>query len=523
GDSLRLRSAPRDRAGEREVLRLSRRIAWLESIIRNRLHDVDLSGNASRQQQERQSELTPPISTTDQLARPPDRRAHEIGLISIGAHTDPKYIGPSSGYFLARFLLAKSSQKNVWPVSRAESSASQSIINDLIDAVQGPLPFPNQSLVDRLCKAYFDTIHPQWPVLHEPSFRAAVDKMLSERVTNAGSRQEDPHVSFHLYMVLAISATILSHRSKRQFSGESYCLSALQYFDQLNLQSSIQGLQCMLLLLIFTFHNPHMRLSIWHLNYQCVAAVVDLGLQRNVTASSGISLVDQEMRTRLFWTVYTLDRSISTMMGRPIGLRDEACELRLPNDLDEEDLPGPAPTVGSASCIAISIHFFKLAKLNSELKYVANSIVREAPSYAYPPITDILAWQRDMLSRFDEWSSRFPRDVSGNTYMETLCEIRYHAMKVLLLRPSPAIPIPSSGALIECHESARKSIRLYDKLYRQELMVHDWITLHGIISATITMIYCLRSVSELAMNVKLEDLVGDTNISLSILGAMGEH
>ncbi|KAH7070137.1 fungal-specific transcription factor domain-containing protein [Paraphoma chrysanthemicola] len=527
GESARLRSVPR-------------RIAWLEAIIRERLPDVDLSAGApqeipapgyaqvdidqaSSQQQEPHGESTASFPAPDQPARPLDQRAHEIGLISVGANADQKYIGPSSGYFLARLLIAHSPPRNASHEIGPETPANLSIISDLVDSVQGPLPIPNRSLVERLSQVYFDTINVQWPILHESSFKAAINQLLSEEVTSAPSRQKEPHVSFQLYMVLAIAATVLSHRTKRQFSAESYCLSALQYLDQLNVQSSMQGLQCMLLLLIFTFHNPHVRLSIWHLNYQCLASVVDLGLQRNVTASAGISIVTQEIRTRLFWTVLSLDRTIATMMGRPIGLRDEACELRLPQEISDGGSAGAEPATTASSSVLISIHLFKLSKLNSELKYVANSIVREAPSYAYPPITDITSWQSDMLSRLDQWASQVPQCVQGNLYMEVLCKIRFHAMRLLLLRPSPAIPAPRPAALVNCYDSARRIIGLYSELYRQELLLYDWMTLHGIISGTITMLYCMRSVPELSRDAKIEELMRDMNISLSILSATGEY
>ena len=339
GDSTRLRPAPRERVSEREVPRLRRRIEWLESIIRDRLPDMDLAGETPPQetagpraeQQEAPHDMVENASASINPLISPDQRAHEIGLISIGANSDQKYIGPSSGYFLARLLLARSPQRNMddIPELRLDTSGSQFMINELADATKGSLPLPNRTLANRLRDVYFDTIHPLWPILHRPSFSAAFDQMSSQEGPNMATLQEDPHICFQVYIVLAISATVLSYRNKRQFSGESYCLSALQYLHQLNLQGSTQGLQCMLLLLVFTLHNPHMRLSIWHLNYQCLAVAVDLGLQRNVTARTGISLLDQEMRTRLFWVVYTFDRTISTIMGRPIGLRDEACELRV--------------------------------------------------------------------------------------------------------------------------------------------------------------------------------------------------
>ena len=170
-----------------------------------------------------------------------------------------------------------------------------------------------------------------------------------------------------------------------------------------------------------------------------------------------------------------------------------------------------------------SIHLFKLARLNSEIKYVANSIVRDAPAYAYPPVPDVARWQRDMLIQLDQWAANIPRLDRGNKYMESLCEIRCCTIKMLLLRPSPAIPAPSSEMLMLCHKSSRQTIRLYEQLYKQDLLVHDWITLHGIILATITMLYCLRAVRDVARETEVEDLMGDMSVSLGILSATGEY
>lgn len=57
--------------------------------------------------------------------------------------------------------------------------------------------------------------------------------------------------------------------------------------------------------------------------------VLDLGLQRDPPNTAPLSRFQREMRTRIFMVVYSLDRRLATMMGRPIGLRDEACDLRV--------------------------------------------------------------------------------------------------------------------------------------------------------------------------------------------------
>ncbi|CAN9473973.1 unnamed protein product [Alternaria alternata] len=312
-----------------------------------------------------------------------DQRAHEIGMISIGFNADQKYIGPSSGYFLARLLLANSRRTGDLAPSMSSRllTTTQSSIDELVSAAQGPLLLPSKHVAVQLAQVYFETIQPQYPFLHEGSFRAALDRIYRNGAPVDFGGNDDGCIYFQSYMVLAISATVLKWRTKRHIPGESYCLSALRYLDCIRLGTSIEGLQCMLLLLLFTMYSPHMQLNVWNLNYQCLAAVIDLGLQRHVAISAGISQLEQDMRTRIFWTVFTIDRTIATMMGRPIGLRDEACELRLPQvPTDVELTTHPDHANGRSHSMTVSIHLFKLAKLNSEIKYVANSVVRDVPT-----------------------------------------------------------------------------------------------------------------------------------------------
>jgi hypothetical protein len=265
-----------------------------------------------------------------QTVAQPDQRAHEIGFISVGA-TDQRYLGPSSGYFLARLLLSCSPRKHDRREPRDYNATNatnlaQSLIDQLVHAPPGLLPLPGREQATELARIYFNAVHPQYPILHEPSFMQGLNFLYD---SPGQTPENDAAVSFQVNMVLAIASSILSSRVRSHVPGESYCLSALQHLERLNIQNSVSGLQCILLLLIFTIHSPYMKLNVWYLNYHCIAAVLELGLQRDVTTSSGISLLDQELRTRIFWTIFTLDRTIATMMGRPIGLRDEACDLRV--------------------------------------------------------------------------------------------------------------------------------------------------------------------------------------------------
>lgn len=252
--------------------------------------------------------------------------AHQIGLVSLSAGTDPKYIGPSSGYFFAKLLLSRARQRQhgLPPQELEQSSGSRSAVlfpRGTISIPPSPLP-ENKEYTIKVSEVYFETIHMQYPFLHQPSHMKLIDQVYAEP-------EPMPNAAFQVYMVLAVGATVLSRRLKLPLIGEGFCASAMKYFDKFSIENSLKGVQSLLLLLVYTLHSSSMGVNVWYLNYQCIAALLDLGLQRDVRSGKSISILDQELRTRIFWVIYSLDRSVATMMGRPIGLRDEACELRV--------------------------------------------------------------------------------------------------------------------------------------------------------------------------------------------------
>lgn len=332
---------------------MQQRVRDLESIIRERCPDVDLPEDALSCGRGIDDTFREDSTVIDGLATPPTQDsssplsittagpvntstatnngllAHEIGLVSLGSTQDARYIGPSSGYFLARLMLASGRRDGTLPTRREGSDVTPAPIpQGLVECLQGPLPLPQLDRAKQLCDVFFNTIHPQYPILHQPTLVAKLEKASKgEAVERADT--------FQIFMVIAIGAVLLSQRHRVRLPAESYCLSALEHLDAVNVENSVSGLQCLLLLLVFTMHCPNMKVNLWYLNYQCIATVLDLGLQRDVRVGSpGISLLDQELRTRLFWVVMMLDRRIATMMGRPIGLRDEACDLRVSTDVE---------------------------------------------------------------------------------------------------------------------------------------------------------------------------------------------
>src|SRR5262249_23680217 len=65
-----------------------------------------------------------------------------------------------------------------------------------------------------------------------------------------------------------------------------------------------------------------------------------------------VSAFEEQMRRRLFWQCYSLDRHASSTLGRPFGIADEDIKVDLPADIDDDILiraTGDLPSVMAAT------------------------------------------------------------------------------------------------------------------------------------------------------------------------------
>ncbi|KAL4920698.1 fungal-specific transcription factor domain-containing protein [Aspergillus aurantiobrunneus] len=554
--------------GKQEVHRsyianIENRIKWLESIVRDRCSDIDLNrgpdglqgiqseGVAGTRDEPRGTHahvdqypvpetvqeirgpatvVSPRIVVSQDQEIPPapsqvsgvndePQQAHEIGLLSLSPGGDPRYIGPSSGYFFAKRIITNAGCRGF---PRASTSVSPGEAHLSLELLNTPVPIPSQKQSTlELTTKYFRTVHLLYPFLHEQTHMDAIDRVYA-------SQEKNPLETFQVYMVLAIASLNLSRQCKVHLPVEGYYASAMKYVDYVCNHGSVTSLQCLLLLMVYALYNPSCNINIWNLNYQCLASVIDLGLQRDVRASSSmhISVFDQEMRTRIFWVVYTFDRTVCTMMGRPIGIRDEACDIRFPLAISDRELIKIGPDSQaheSTSHISYSIHLFRLAQLNSEIKYIMHSINRDAPAYALPAVRNIMTWQQDMMKSLDTWAQTIPQPGGDGIEIVLLCKAKYHETMILLLRPSPGIPSPSDETLDECFNHALTLLQEFTELYATGNLLYNRLIVHSIFLGTLVMLNCIWKLPSTAARIPVDDMISKFNTSQNILSSIGEH
>jgi hypothetical protein len=179
-------------------------------------------------------------------------------------------------------------------------------------------------------------MHPNHPFLHRPSFNSAVDALYQcVAVSAVASPQHNgwpaslqpfpyngeesisqgqphtlisPHVAaFHVFIALSIGAT-LEIRSRRYSHNPNFFFSsAISLSTRVFGSISLPVLQAVLLVIVHSLIDPN-GYDIWTLSHIAMSHAVDLGIHREVSSSGRFSLTSIEMRRRVFFCVYSLDR-----------------------------------------------------------------------------------------------------------------------------------------------------------------------------------------------------------------------
>lgn len=196
--------------------------------------------------------------------------------------------------------------------------------------------------------------------------------------------------------------------------------------------------------------------------------------------------------------------------------------LQFPRGTTDSELAGTAGTNQTPSrpllpCpLLYPVHLFKLARINSEIKYVTQSISRDTPAYAYPPVRDIYRWQQDVVRSVEDWFSTIPQqDDDGYDWIARVCK-RYHEIMVFLLRPSPGVPSPSDQSIDLCFHHAVELLRDFGVLYRSGYLLYSRLVVHSILVGTLVMLHCIWKVPAVAANCRLDELAVVFNTSQNI-------
>jgi hypothetical protein len=122
---------------------------------------------------------------------------------------------------------------------------------------------------------------------------------------------------------------------------------------------------------------------------------------------------DVEMRKRLFWSCYTLDRQVSIPLGRPFPISDRDIDAQLPFDVEEscQDIQileraskvDPDVVRSESSSLTAFLHILRLRRIESSIQQTIYRVDQSTN------VTDTEI--KFYLDRLENWKNLIPLDA----------------------------------------------------------------------------------------------------------------
>ncbi|GMG21540.1 unnamed protein product [Ambrosiozyma monospora] len=243
------------------------------------------------------------------------------------------------------------------PTSSTINLSNSNLVNELLgqstsSSLSGgkysPAYLPNRKFETNEILKFIDTYmqynHRSYPFLNEVEFYSKVNSITSSSSFNyflSDLNDKDLQFQFELNMIISIGCLTLEHiKSLDPARGCSsyFAARALNLLNKLSNLNDSQSIRALILLCIYSFFDGS-SIYAWNIVGLLTRVSISIGLNRHVCKKDQMRLtsVEIEMRYRLFWSIYNLDRLISIALGKPVSIQDDDINVPLPEPINQDE------------------------------------------------------------------------------------------------------------------------------------------------------------------------------------------
>ncbi|KAJ5509029.1 hypothetical protein N7527_011172 [Penicillium freii] len=462
-----------------------------------------------------------------------------VGLLALSSEA-PAYVGSSSGLSLAADL-GEMVQTSVWNqfISRMQQKTSTTANNPQNKAgqVHGPSEQPSATQVldrstrredllpanvepptdemgTRILDTYFTRLHSRYPFINRKQvWQIHADRWRLAKIKREDLTRSDRFAIFKLNLVYAIGATMLRLSEKYAYtSPERFYTAALQHVPTMCEARSVDNIEAMVLLVVYHLRTASSH-GMWYMIGLAMRTAIDLGLHRKANEVNMDPFTTQ-MRRRLFWTVYYLERVVSVSLGRPFSISDRHIDLNLPLEVDD-DIEDPTlltapldPT--KTTTLTFAIYLFKLRRIDSRIQhkiYRADRPLSSLRPKMDPLYLELEEWKESAVLRFNGPDLDYPM-------------LHFNRAVRLLIQPFlPLLPITDPYYQI-CILAAGNICQSHKRLHQTLEYGHSFLAVQTVFMAGITLLYALWTHTDQVWSVRMSN---DIRACSTVLFVMGER
>ncbi|KAJ5761751.1 uncharacterized protein N7511_005133 [Penicillium nucicola] len=359
------------------------------------------------------------------------------------------------------------SEINSTPGSSADSLAPRrKLLHDRLTR-EGALIFPAPAICNTLLQAYFDWLHPCFPILD----RASVQQGYQDGTLSPLLLQSMLFIGVSLCSDTALESA--GFRDRYRAKGEFYERTK-DIYDSGWETDTIIRLQSLFLLSFWRGTPTEERdVRFW------LGAAIGLAQKKGMHVMSKLSFLnakDQKVWKRVWWALYVRDQQTSAALGLPPRIRDEDCQTA---ELEASDFEDSEPIEQSEIFRAPpKVHIpyvIGLAQLARLLREIVSSQYLPGHSKLDNPARPMLH------QRLVEWESNLPMELQFQTPMDRevmflvgMLHMAYNNLYILLYRPLFLQP-PGRSSSAEGNmalDAATRSTRVLEDMLSENLVQH---------------------------------------------------
>jgi hypothetical protein len=390
------------------------------------------------------------------------------------------------------------------PANPRQSSTPKPRINVVADSEILRLSL-SRSLIEQLFDIFNTSLMGFWPFRLQPYSKNDLDVFLEFVASGTTTPMNFTSDRVHQIFRVAIVCTIAAAHNQRSnpelvVYERRFYRHALGCVKVVFSEATHQTLQGLILLIIYLLFRPR-KGDIWLLLESACRLAIELGYHREAM-SQPEDLEQKVWRSRTFWSLYRLERSICEIFGRPSNDLESIITVGMPGDMQAAF---PFASLGGA-IDSVAASLARVSRLRTD---IFNAL--------YLPANTFLDYDESMyadyIGKLDRWYSEAVAVATFSRLNSTIIQIAYHGSVLFISQPFllRILSRPDSGPNgISPLETSRRSqhlqsacqlIRHYEEILLlrrdDEDLVHYPITFisgHEIFSSGLTLLaYCLCS------------------------------
>lgn len=328
-------------------------------------------------------------------------------------------------------------------------------------------PLPPYRVAKFAVLTYINCVHVFYSFLSVTDLKNILEKMY------CSPREVSSHDKFILFLVLSIgldkgqNAPEMANY-KNQFDSIEYYNTAYRYFEEILTIRSEKTLQAILLTIIWMLHAsvvPNNIGDIWHLGRFSLSLAMELGCHR-YNPDWDFGELKNELRNRLFWSTYSLERSIAMLLKRGVSLRKQAIDTPLPKlssfdfIADDNFFVSKEQKLHEKLRLKPMLLTIKISQIYGDILETLYLTTGSGPR-EFESMEERIEFKKRTHSFLENWMGQVEKDIPKRKHIFHELRIRYGITSINLHRQTPGLPQPDDHSILICKQQCETCIDSY--------------------------------------------------------------